>query len=452
MKNILFISDVFLGGGLETRIIEQTKALKKYKIKSFLLCREINNTYSHNFIATSDALTILPSKQNLEAQFVLQDVDTICNFCTENNIDYIDCHPFWCALPAVLAANRLHIPISFSLHGVLSANCIVDEYLTAKALYDVIFSYGFNQIFAVAEYLKGIYPYLLDIEIVRNGIPLNNFTPKSFKNTKKIAIASRLDEPKTKLIIDFLPTLYASKAITQIDIYGDGSHSPNLQSFINTSQMSDKINMCGWSHDFIKTINDNQYMLVFGMGRVVLEAMRAGVPVGVLGYGGFAGFVNRDNLLDFSKNNLTSWCESPKSLSTEFKNLFKNPKNYLFTSNQLSIFNTELIWQKYYNIIRELSHQNNPIIQTIYNWLLDHPNSNLLNDQELFLQCVRLLSDGNHPINPRLFYSIFQKQFDEIDTLKHENETLKAENQKYQQQLYNRIRRKVSHTISKNRK
>jgi hypothetical protein len=369
----------------------------------------------------------------------------------ENNIDYIDCQPFWCALPAAIAANKLHIPISFTLHGVLSANSISDKHLSTKMLYDTIFNYGFNQIFAVAEYLTEIYSYLPDIKIIRNGLPINRLSTKPFKNTKKIAIASRLDEPKAKLIIDFLPSLYSSKAISQIDIYGDGDNYDKLRSFIINHQMTDKINLCGWSKNFVKTATDNQYMLVIGMGRVILEAIRSSIPAGILGYGGFAGFVNHDNLLDFSKNNLTSWSESSTNLSIELKKLFKNPANYYFKSNQLSIFNIELIWQEYYNIIQGLTYHDNQIIQTIYDWLLKHPTANILNESDLFLTCARLLSDGGHPINPRLFYNIFQKQFDEINSLKQNNARLEIEIKQYQQQLYNKIRQKINHILSKDR-
>ena len=451
MKNILFISDAFLGGGLETRIIEQIKTLKNHKIKPFLLCRELNPIYTPSFAATSDTLTLKPSSEILSVKSVLEDVETICNFCMQNKIDYIDCQPFWCALPSALAAEKLHIPISFTLHGEISANFIAKEHLAAQALYDTVFSYGFSQIFAVAEYLTRLYSYLPNIEIIRNGLPINHLTSKPFKNTKQVAIASRLDKPKTKLIIDFLPTLYSSKAISQIDIYGDGSCAHELQSYVANHHMTDKVNLCGWAKDFAKIINENQYMLVFGMGRVILEAMKSGVPAGVLGYGGFAGLVNHNNLLDFSKDNLTSWQTPPVDLSTELKKFFKNPRNYYFKSSQLSIFNIEIIWQKYYDIVSHLTYQDNPIIQSLYDSLSQNPSSNIFNDQTLFLSCIRILSDHNHPISPRLFYNVFQKQFDEINTLHQVNSKLQTENEKFRQQLPNRIRQKINHILLKNK-
>ena len=398
------------------------------------MCREFNSIYSESFIEISDKLT-LKASSSIAAQEVLNDVDAICRFCLKNKIDYIDCHPFWCALPASLAANQLGIPISFTLHGEISANFISNKHLAAQALYDTVFSYGFDQIFAVAEYLTELYSYLPNIKIVRNGLPINRLESQSFKNTKKVAIASRLDEPKTKLIIDFLPTIYDSKAVEQVDIYGDGDHAEELKTFIAKNNMSNKINLCGWTKDFAQTIASKDYMLVLGMGRVVLEAMKSGVPVGILGYGGFAGFVNRNNLLDFSKNNLTSWQESTRSFSTELKHLFKNPSNYFFKSSQLSIFNIESIWQQYYDFIKNIKHVENQNISTLYEWLSIHPNSNVFNDQELLLTCVRTLSDSLHPISPRLFYNLFQSQIDRIHDQAIEIEKLNSTNSILQQEV-----------------
>lgn len=434
MKNILFISDAFLGGGLETRVIEQIKILKNHKIKPFLLCREINEAYSKHFVAVSDALTLKSKHDAISAQDVIKDVDTICNFCLENKIDFIDCNPFWCALPAALAANRLQTPISFTLHGKISADFISKEYLTAQTLYDTIFSYGFTQIFAVAEYLEDLYPYIPNAKIIRNGLPINHLESQSFKNSKKVAIASRLDEPKTQIIIDFLPMVYKSKAIEQIDIYGDGDHLSQLQDYIAEHHMTDKVNLCGWSKNFSKELNQKQYMLVFGMGRVVLEAIKSGVPVGILGYSGFVGLVNRDNLLHFSRSNLTSWEEPHTDLSRELKRLFRKPNNYFFKSGQLSIFNVEKIWQEYYTIINQLEYQDSSIIKKIYDELLQNPNANILTDKELFLTYVRLLSDGSHPISSRLFYNIFQNQFDQIDSLSKEVSSLKTTNARLQEE------------------
>lgn len=418
MKNILFIADSFMGGGLETRIIDQINYLKKKKISVFLICREYSHSYDGTFDAVSNALQTHTSTTSITAKDILNDVNAICAFCKEHDIRYIDCHPFWCALPATIAAEKLKIPISFTLHGVISADFIDNKYITAKALYQLVFSYGFDRLFAVAEYLSDLYLYLPIKTILHNGFPTSNIKNKKFKPTGNVAAVSRLDEVKTQLIIDFLPSLYKQKVVKKIDIYGSGEYYNQLANFIDQNHYNDKVSLLGWEKDISNKIYKNDYMAVFGMGRVIVEAIEAGVPAGVLGYGGFAGFVNHNNLIDFSKTNLTSWNKTKDSLEKEFNQLFKMPDYYLFNKQDLSDFDSENIWKLYYETILSINHTEKIPIQTITRYLESHPDINILTNEELLLCCVRLLSDGSNPISPRLFYALFQKQFDEIYELK----------------------------------
>lgn len=418
MKNILFVTDSFVGGGLEARIVEQTKILKRKHVRFYLICNKFNPIYEKYFSDVSESLKLNNQLKEISANDVLTDVDTICNFCVEHDIDFIDCHPFMCTLPATLAAERTNTPISFTLHGVTSGDFIDGSKNPAgKALYQLAISYGFDKHFAVAEYLAILNSHLTDISIVRNGSFLDSLNYRSFKNTKTVAIASRLDPEKAQLVIDFLPSVYNSKAIDKIDIYGDGGGIENLKSFIAEKRMGDKVFVKGWEKNLSKKLSEGEYMLVFGMGRVVLDAILSGTPVGVLGYGGFAGLVSRSNLQDFAKNNLTSW-ESNTTLTNELKHFFIKPSEYIFSKKDLDMFNAEVIWQKYYDTISKISHSENVMSQKIFDLLFKNPNINIFKNQELFLACVRLLADGKNPIGTKLFFSIFQNQYDTIADLK----------------------------------
>ncbi|MBR6505270.1 glycosyltransferase [Candidatus Saccharibacteria bacterium] len=441
MKNILFIADSFMGGGLETRIIGQVNFLKKKKIPVYLICREYSHSYDGTFDAVSDALQTHTSTTSITAKNILNDVNAICAFCKEHDIKYIDCHPFWCTLPAALAAEKLKIPISFTLHGVISADFIDNKYTTAKTLYQLVFSYGFDRLFAVAEYLSDLYPYLPIKTILHNGFSASNIKNKKFQPTGNVAVVSRLDEVKTQLIIDFLPSLYEQKVVKKIDIYGNGEYYNQLADFINQNHYEDKISLLGWEKDVSDKIYKSDYMAVFGMGRVIVETIEAGVPAGVLGYGGFAGFVDHNNLIGFSKTNLTSWNKAKDSLEKEFNQLFKMPDYYLFNKQDLSDFESENIWKLYYETIISINHTEKVPSQTIAHYLEGHPDINILTDEELLLSCVRLLSDGSNPISPRLFYALFQKQFDEICELKQQVAELSTS-----------IPKKIYHKIIKSRK
>jgi len=417
MKNMLFVADGFTGGGLETRVIEQIKILKKKRVRFYLLCSKFNPEYKKYFTEVSEALKL--SFQLHSASDVLADVDTICDFCKKHRIDYIECHPFLCTLPAALAAEKINIPISFTLHGVTSGDFVNGaDYLPGRTLYHLMLSYGFDKYFAVAEYLTSLYSFLKNDSIVRNGVSLNAMKYRKFKNTKAVAIASRLDVIKSQLIIDFLPDAYKSSAINTIDIYGDGDGVPMIQSFIADNHMSDKVHIKGWEKNLPGKLSSGEYMLAFGMGRVALEAMSSGTPVGILGYGGFAGLVNRSNLQDFAKNNLTSWKSSDASLETELKRFFKKPSDYIFSKKDLAMFDAEAIWQKYYDIILKTSHSENIASQKVYKFLSDNPNVDIFRDYELFLASARMLADGDRPTSQKLFFAIFQNQYDTILELK----------------------------------
>lgn len=419
MRNILLVTDNFTGGGLETRIIEQIKILKNYKIHFFLVCRNFNPVYSKYFTAISSDLLSGRNPDVISTDEILKDVDTVCHFCKKYDIDFIDSHPFWCILPTTIAANKLQIPASFTIHGVASGDIIKDEYLTAKALYHLSMSYGFTQIFTVAEYLTNLYSYLPEPKIIRNGFILNKRPTKTLKNTHKIAIVSRLDAPKSKIILDFLPEVYSCNTINQIDIIGDGDHIDDVKNFITQNQLSDKVNVIGWAENIAEAI-DNNYMIIFGMGRVILDSIKSNTPAGVLGYGGFAGIVNRHNLMDFSKTNLTSWEKSTEPLSQEINTILKNPSNYFFNNSELALFDATLIWQEYLTMIKDLKYHNRPEIEKLYTIISENPTTNLMNNEHIFLECIRLLSDGDKPINPHFFYIVFQKQFDEIHKLQND--------------------------------
>ena len=412
MKNVLFVADCFTGGGQETRIVEQIKILKRKRIRFYLLCNKFNPIYKKYFAEVSESLKLNDRLQKISANDVLTDVDTICNFCVKYDIDYIDCHPSMCILPAVLAAERVNTPISFTLHGVASGDFITNpNHLPGRTLYHLAINYGFDKYFAVAEYLTTLYSFLTNVSIVRNGSFLNSIKYRGFKNTRAVAIASRLDVVKAQLVIDFLPSVYKSKAIDKIDIYGDGDGIHNIKTFVSENHLEDKVCIKGWEKDLSKKLSEGDYMLVFGMGRVVLDAILSGTPVGVLGYGGFAGFVNHSNLQDFAKDNLTSW-ETKAELPAELKHLFIKPSDYIFDKKDLDEFNAEAIWQKYYDTIITIEHSKNEVSQKVFSLLLKNPDADILSDQDLFLEYIRLLADGDRPLSQKLFFAIFQKQFD----------------------------------------
>lgn len=425
MKNILFISDVFTDGGLEARIIEQIKTLGP-DIRPFLLCRNLNPEHKRHFVVTAQSLTAFPDHLHLSSTSITDDVKTILNFCKNHQIDFIDCHPSWCLLPAALAAEEAQLPISFTLHGVSSGNFIDNQYLPAKALYDTILSYGFDQIFVVADYLNQLYNFLPPTQTLLNGFNLDLVSPKPFENTRRVAIASRLDPIKTKLILDFLPELLACPEVKTIDIYGAGEATKKLEDFITKRELQNKIFLQGWSNDLTATLHRKKYLAAFGMGRVIVDAISSGTPAGVLGYGGYAGLVTQKSLPTFFKTNLTSWQTSSGPPTSDLISLIKSPHQYLFQKFDLEPYSSQKIWQTYLRTISKTKHKPNPSITKLHQFLLNSQNINLLTDQTVFTKCTPLLIDGAQPIDQTLFQAVLENHHRELENLKNQNATLEA--------------------------
>lgn len=419
MKNILIVSDSFTNGGLETRIKEEIIEYKKHHFKVYLACKNLNEDYRNCF----EQILLLPdlpysSNDNLHAENLLLTRDRIVSFCKKYSIDYIECQPFWCSLPAALAAEKLSIPISFTLHGTISGNFIGTSYPGLNLVYYLTFKYGFDQIFGVAEYLKNMYSYLSpNIIVARNGINFGTSNPitKSKKTTGHFCIVSRIDALKIKPILDFLPQLHECPLVKKIDIIGDGDSLEKLQDFITQKDLY-KAHLVGWKNDILKTILTKNYDAVFGMGRVVLDAVCANTPIGILGYGGFAGFLNHQNLKYFAGNNLTDWeIYNDISINHQIESIYKNPSRFLFSQKDISLFDNKAIWQAYFKTEAKIKYSKKPFLELL--------NSEIEKSSTPLLSIPDLIAKNHHPIIKNDY--IYQSYCAFLST-SIENEKLKA--------------------------
>ncbi len=369
MKNVLIVSEAFLNGGLETRVQEEVAEYRKHRCKVFLACHNFNKDHRRLFNKVLMLDTLLRENDCIDSRRLLSVRDKIVRFCQKNAVDHIECHPFFCVLPAALAAEKLNVPITYTLHGVASANFVDIDSTGLYTLYYMIIKYGVDQIVAVAEYLQKQYAYLSPkIIIARNGIKLSKkMRParKTTSNTKAFCIASRIDAPKSKIIMDFLPKIHGLSEVKKIDIYGDGDSVEALRNFVEQRKMK-KVNVCGWVNDVSKTIVEKKYDAIFGMGRVVLNALSVSVPVGVLGYGGFAGFVRNDNIAHFAENNFTDWdTYDDLDIKKEIKKVQKSPQEYKLTRKEMAPYDSEGIWKSYFEEAKSIARTPKPVVQKL---------------------------------------------------------------------------------------
>ena len=452
MKNILIVSDYFSDGGLETRVIDEIRAFKQKKYNIYLACNYVVPKYRIYF---EDILILnnLYINNIISLQLIKKTRDQISVFCKKKAIDHIECHPFAHALPAILAANESNTPITYTIHGITSGNFIDPQQTQLKTLYYLALRYGLDQIFAVAEYLQEMYSYLSPkILIARNGMNMKkqeNRSPRDDSPSGQFAIASRLDPIKTQLIMDFIPSIHNLSQVKQIDILGDGTEKENLQTFINVNHYS-KVKLQGWVNDPIALIKQCNYDALFGMGRVMLDAFCTKTPAGVLGYKGFAGFINDTNIQHFAKTNLTSWQTVPnQQLASSIKDIQKNKNRYILSQESLRLFDNKANLHDYIETNRKISYSPKPIITKI-NHVLEKIND-LTEFSDLFNPYFDNTFDPHHQTLTIQYYqdntiSNLQK---EISNLQKENSNLQKENVKKVDELQSIKSELVEITTSK---
>lgn len=145
MKRVLFVSDSFTGGGLETRILEQVAEYQKHGVKCLLAYHVATKELMRRF----DGYYYLPeTTTNLET--VSACMAEIKAICEKEQIDFIDCQPLYGFVPAALAAAELNIPITYTIHGMYSLPTCGGAY---EALFKLLLQKVARNVIVVAGFL-----------------------------------------------------------------------------------------------------------------------------------------------------------------------------------------------------------------------------------------------------------------------------------------------------------
>lgn len=395
IKNYLIISENFVGGGLETRICEQIHIFRIRGIRCFLIAKNYNEYYDNMF---EDVYTDISFNfTDINALVTLNEtINKITKYCENKEIDFIDCHPFNCLLPSVISASRLNIPISYTIHGKASLFYTNKEQPKIKLLNDFCLLFGVDKLVVVCDYLKQEIADCIETDVVANSIGLNKMS-NAFLNTRKWAIISRLDMPKSKLVIDSLSCLMDSH-IEHIDIIGDGCCSNNVINEIKSDKYKSKVKYIGWVDDILNYLMNHDYDGVIGMGRVVLEAMSLDMPCILLGYGGLAGAIDKDKYSLFSKFNFTYYSNSKKEcILKEITDIYNNPNRYKLKEMVNKNNNSSTIWQEYLLSVNNIQRNNKTEIKRVSN-LIDSNLIEKLNIKEIleYILCDDVLARYNY--------------------------------------------------------
>lgn len=346
------MSDFFVGGGLETRILEQVRVYQGHGINCYLVA----DKYNAELVKAFKGFLNLPLMSH-DRETIVENVDMLVDFCREKKIEMIDVQPLYSLITAGFASAILHIPISYTMHGRYSLPPADDSLLT---WFHLALELRKPQIVLVAEYLEGVYPELLtgkDLTVVRNGIaPIGTIVRKTSEH--KWIFASRLSKEKTSLLLNALPVLEEA-GIEQLDVFGGGEEEEHVKSAIKTFNANTKHKMnvvfCGWCESIPNKILDGDYEGGIGMDRVAEEMIMTGLPVMILGYGGLAEGVSAQNFDELMKNNFTSWKRIPKIEAVKaLRQIQQNPKKYNVQRLAQKKIDSVKIWEQRLEEIRTL--------------------------------------------------------------------------------------------------
>ncbi len=301
--NILFLTDNFSNGGLETHITDLSETLIDAGHKTFLAHgSEYSDTLYRHFCGGLPNLSL--RYDNVIGQ-TLDTIQILGSFIDEHKIDVIHAHPFFSFSVGAIIADQKNLPLICTIHGPSSVDGAPG--LNPIALWPEIISH--SHMIAVSQELGevfndryGTYPDIQPNTAKIKRIPIE-------LNGKLMIWAGRLDSDKVhglyKLldILDDLPEW-------QLDIAGEGPEVPNLMKAISEKPLRQgRMKLLGWL-DNIQNFMP-QYDVVAGMGRVIIEASGLSIPSLLVGYDEVKCFMSsasadRAAVANFSGRSLTA--------------------------------------------------------------------------------------------------------------------------------------------------
>lgn len=344
-KNILIVSENFLLGGLETHILSH--------------CEMLDDIGHNIYFATSDQSDITLIEKYLKNVLLINNFSStsgtdiiyhfnkLKKFIIDNNIDYIQIHPYVTSIVTAAVAENLGVPYSFTAHGPLNFSPIFGEVYNSLIFEKVL--PGAHKVYSVSEEVSNLISRKngnIETHVLPNLIKISEEDLVGKKDI--ISIISRLDNDKLPGVlscIKFCRQYLKSPNSGHINviIVGDGEAFDEISEFIKDD---DNIQLVGYKDNVISYIQRS--LFVCGMGRVALEAMSCNIPFLLIGYDGVKGLITTENVdeissFNFSGRNLNN-CEDTKLLN-EINNNISFPeyqlKKWVLNNRSLNLLKKE---------------------------------------------------------------------------------------------------------------
>lgn len=361
-KNILIATQGLDVGGCETYLLILSKSLIKLGNNVAIVAKDgtLRKTFEQ-FGVKFYEIDFFNRKNAFSNIKIIEEI-----LATER-IDYLYIQPFYPMFEAVVASINLNIPYYLFFHGVSLPNYFdIEKTFDSLGkwnkvfLQNIAFKYAKKFIY-VSDEVKDFYEKKYFFPSSK-GILLNNslFIDESITNncpdfSNNFVIVSRIDDSKIdsiKIGIDVYIKYFELCKIQNLDtsslkfdIVGDGSKKQELIDFIKDNKYN--INYIGTTNNTQQLLQ--QYDVVFGMGRVLLEAISCKKIAFLITYNKFIGLVNSLQTDEFSTiafANFSGRNLNSKDINTELDKFFKMPLqekqdiinsnfNYILSNNNI---------------------------------------------------------------------------------------------------------------------
>ena len=463
-QNILIVTDVFTDGGLETQIIGAFKVLKKLGYNLYLITGKEYIAENFPKELLTEEYTGFPFSSEITALEIIAAKDFIVQLIKKHDIDVVHCHPFVSLVPAFIAAQETQRPFVYSFHGPASLGGYLGP-LYEFLLKSIVLPSA-SIIHCVSRETQALVQHFVPTRthVWPNGVDVNVFTDTMLNREtgeiKKCCIVSRLDIFKTTSIIFFIE-LASSAGIKQIDIIGDGVDKQKLIEWVaERADNLPQIQFLGYQSNVAQLLHE--YDLVAGMGRVVLEAAAANIPVVLAGYDGIKGLVD-EHLL----NTASFWNYSGRGISNiqehsfleQLEELRTSPQKYRLRNWILQHASEEKIWSDFSTRLQKITYHESEFVATFVNCLqwsgaetvpifrddnfLQLIKDVLRSDKYIMSPYHQIMSEFEH----RQYYSSLKNNFDtslQFLNVIHENTNLFVTKQKAEADCIEHLNTKLS--------
>lgn len=417
MKKILILTQHYKMGGLETNLKTTLNFLKSKGYELYLV------TSQDSILVEIEHL--LDKKLLIDMEIMIRNevesVRLIREFINSNQISLAILHPFSTYQLGSVASQLEGIPYFIVVHGPININ----KNDTKSYLFNRFFTFpNAHTIFTVSEELSKLIfeHYHIKSKVLYNPIDIEKSLGENSTLPKDYIYISRLDEDKLnglKEAIKFVYFYNQRNDLKKLIIIGDGNKKEELVKWVQENfKDSSWLEFVGYKSNVNYYINDAQ--IVFGMGRVVLEALSLGKDVVLTGYDGLKGIVNTNNLEKFMFSNFSG--RGLKNL--EFEELYEQVQNLKIKKGNADLkeiindtFSIEKIGNVLIEEIKNINYDSNKaifndssILEELVIYLKYFLNSEVnLNLFEYYLSNIDLVNSKDNPLMKELLFEMKSK-------------------------------------------